>query len=129
VRGENEIHLLAEDQIARHFRRTVRIRLTVLGDQLDIVRRAADVDAVRHRLTELRHDIYIRLGEESERTGHRRDIADLQFLVRGACNHRREWRHGRSRTHRGGTTQYAAARRSLLLGRILRHKLLPSLYD
>ncbi len=83
-RRGHQVDFVVVDELRRHFRRAVRVRLAVLGDDLDVILLTADRDAVgQHLLHAVDHPLG-RLAESGDRAGLRGHHADLDGLAGGA---------------------------------------------
>src|SRR5207302_3048042 len=76
-RGDDEIDLVAEDQLGGDLGGTAAARLAVLADDLDLVRATATLHALRQDAADLLEDESVSLAEAGERTRLRADVADL----------------------------------------------------
>jgi hypothetical protein len=88
---QDDRDVVTGDQLLRHFRGAVRIRLAVLGHDLDRVDLRADLKAVLDEFAEFTKHEIVGLGEGGERAASRRDVADLDRLC--GANRRAEQRH------------------------------------
>ena len=79
-RGDHDVDLVVVDELRRHFRRAVRIRLAVPVEDLDGMFLAGDHDAVAQNLAHALGHPFRRLAECGDRAGFRRDHADLDGL-------------------------------------------------
>ena len=84
ARGADDIDFVLEDKLARDLGRAAFVGLAVLGDDLDLVGLAADLQAGREYLANAGERPILRFGETGHRPGLWADMADLDYEIVGA---------------------------------------------
>ena len=112
ARRGDDVDLVLEDQLVGDLGRAAFVGLAVLGDDLDLVRLAADLDA-GSKACGCRQGPILRFGEARHRTGHRADMADPDDIVGRPEDRRLEDRRRRQCRRAGlehGPARHAAGR-------------------
>ena len=109
--GDDEVDLVAEDQLGGHLGGAAAARLAVLGDDLHRIAPSADAQAGGEQAAHLIEDEAVGLAEAGERAGLRADVPDLDGARLGTgrdhAQHRRRGKGAEPGLHHGTAAHVA----------------------